>query len=252
MAYDLTGSGAIVGAVLGFRALPILLLAPFSGVAADRYSRRTLLVWSSLINAVMAGCMGALVAAKGLATWHLFVFIWIVGATHVFDRTTRQASIQDLVPQSAVMNAVALNTIAFSLMRVLSPVLAGYLLAWFTAAINFYIQGLLYVAAIVLVSLIHFPQPARQERDNSFWQSLTAGMRYAMSDRLTRTLFLFTAVPFFFLIPVWNTLLPIYAKHEFKVGPEGLGWLFAAVGIGGLLGGVVAAGLSRFDRLGAV
>jgi MFS family permease len=252
VAYELTGSGAIVGAVLGFRAIPILLLAPFSGVAADRYSHRTLLIWSSLINALTAACMGGLLATKDLTTWHLFVIIWIVGAAHVFDRTTRQASIQDLVPRFAVMNAVALNTIAFSLMRVLSPALAGYLLAWFNAAVNFYIQGLLYVAAIVLVSLIHFPKTEPQQREGSFWQSLTEGMRYAAGDRLTRTLFLFTAVPFFFLIPVWNTLLPIYAKHEFKVGPEGLGWLFAAVGIGGLLGGFVAAGLSRFDRLGAV
>jgi MFS family permease len=252
VAYDLTGSGAIVGAVLGFRAVPILLLAPFSGVAADRYSRRTLLIWSSLVNAITAGCLGALIAAKDLQTWHLFVFIWIVGAAHVFDRTTRQASIQDLVPRYAVMNAVALNTIAFSLMRVLSPALAGYLLAWFSAAINFYIQGLLYVAAIVTVSLIHFPKQAPKESEGSFWESLREGARYAIGDRLTRNLFLFTAVPFFFLIPIWNTLLPIYAKHEFKVGPEGLGWLFAAVGIGGLLGGVIAAGISRFDRLGTV
>ncbi|MFM9884946.1 MAG: MFS transporter [Burkholderiales bacterium] len=252
VAYELTGSGAVVGAVLGFRAIPILLLASLSGVAADRYSRRHLLMGASLVNVIGALLMGGLIATKGLQTWHLFVFITMVGSAHVFDRTTRYVSIQDLVPIGAVMNAVALNTIAFNLMRVLSPALAGYLLAWFSAEINFFIQAMLYAAAILTASLIRFPARARAERGGSIWQSLTEGMRYAVSDRTTRSVFLFSAVPFLFLIPIWNTLMPLYAKGEFNAGPEGLGWLFAAVGIGGLIGGFIAAALSRFDRLGSL
>ena len=63
VAYELTGSGAVVGAVLGFRAIPILLLASLSGVAADRYSRRHLLMGASLVNVIGALLMGALIVS---------------------------------------------------------------------------------------------------------------------------------------------------------------------------------------------
>jgi MFS family permease len=250
VAYDITGSGTVLGAILGVRAIPVLLLAPLSGIAADRYSCRAILALSNLLNVIVALALGALLALGLARVWHLFVFVIIIGAGHVFDRTTRHVAMQELVPRDAVMNAVALNSIAFSLMRVLSPAIAGYLIAWFSSAVNFFVQGLLYALAVALVFLIRFPQRHVEAHSGPFWDHLTAGMRFARKDRTTGAALLFTAVPFFFLVPTWGTLLPLYARDVFQAGPEGLGWLLTAVGIGGVAGGLSAAALSRFDRLG--
>jgi len=252
LAYDMTGSGTIVGAVLGFRAVPILVLAPVSGVFADRWSKGAILIAASAVNVVGALALAGLVASGWIATWHLFAFTFVIGAAHVFDRTARHSAVQDLVPTGAVMNAVALNSIAFSLMRVLSPAIAGYLLAWFGAALNFTIQAVLYALAIVVLACMRWPARHAGAAHGSMWESLREGITFAARDRTIRSVFALTAIPFFFMVPVWGTLLPVYAKDVFQAGPQGLGWLFTAVGVGGLAGGIAAAALSRFDRLGSL
>ena len=133
MVYEVTGSGALLGAVLGVRALPLVLLAPLSGVAADRFNRKRLLQTSQALAALVSFAVGAALALGLISTWMLFAFTVLMGASNVIDRPARFTTAFELVPREAAVKAVALNTIGFSLMRVLGPGLAGYLIAWFGA-----------------------------------------------------------------------------------------------------------------------
>lgn len=250
VAYDITGSASFVGLILGARAIPVLLLAPLSGVAADRFPPRRLLAAANALNVLLAAGLGALLALDLARPWHLIAVVFAGGIGHVFDRTTRQTAVQDLVPREAVMNAVSLNIIAFSLMRVLSPALAGYLIAWFSAAANFLVQAGLYAVAVLLLFGVSFPRRGASSAHDPVWTSLSEGMRFVRHDRVTRTAMLLNAVPFFFLLPIWGTLLPIYARDVFQAGPQGMGWLYTSVGVGGVAGGLASAALSRLDRLG--
>jgi MFS family permease len=74
------------------------------------------------------------------------------------------------------------------------------------------------------------------------------GLRYAASDRSMRMLIALGTLPYLLLVPIWGTLFPIYAKDVFAAGPEGLGVLLTAVGLGGTLGGVMANALARVER----
>lgn len=250
VAYDITGSATFLGLILGSRAIPVLLLAPIAGVAADRFSARRLLAASNTLNVLLAAALGALLALDLARPWHLIAMVIAGGVGHVFDRTARQTAVQDLVPREAVMNAVSLNIIAFSFMRVLSPALAGYLIAWLSAAANFLVQAGLYAVAVLLLYGVAFPRRAANVAHGSVWTSLREGFRFVRRDPITRTAMLLNAVPFFFLLPVWGTLLPIYARDVFQAGPQGMGWLYTSVGVGGVAGGLASAALSRFDRLG--
>ena len=243
----MSGSGALLGAVLGVRAIPLVLLAPISGVAADRFHRRRLLQLSQALAATVSFAVGVALALGVVSTWMLFAFTLLMGASNVIDRPARFSTAFELVPRDIAMKAVALNTIGFSLMRVIGPALAGYLIAWFGAAGSFFVQALLYAASGVLVLAVTFPPPrARSER--SAFADMLEGLRFATGDRAMRLLMVLGALPYLLLIPVWSTLFPIYAKDEFLAGPQGLGLLMTSAGLGGTLGGFIANALARVER----
>ena len=155
--YDLTQSSALLGAVLSMRAIPMLLLAPVSGVVAERYDRRCALALSQLVVVFISFAIALGLALHRLQVWHLFAFTLLAGVGMVFDRTMRNTLVFGTVPRADVANAVALNSIAFSLMRTAGPAAAGFLIAWVGAAWNFTLQGLLYLCVAALAGLGNAP-----------------------------------------------------------------------------------------------
>lgn len=248
MVYEITGSGALLGAVMGARAIPMFLLAPLSGVAAERYNRRRLLQGSQALAAAVSVSFGTALALRIVDTWMLFGFTVLMGAANVMDRPARLTTAFELVARADAVKAVAMNTMGFSMMRIFGPALAGYLIGWLGAAGSFFIQGVLYAASGCLVLMVVFPQRRPAPEGRSALAEMLEGFRYAASDPRTRMLVLLGVLPYFLLVPVWSTLLPIYAKDVFVAGPQGLGILLTGVGIGGTLGGLAANALARAER----
>jgi len=248
--YDITGSGALLGAVLGVRAIPMLLLTPISGVAADRYDRQRLLQISQGLAAAVSFAFGAALALEMVGTWMLFAFTILMGASNVIDRPARMTSGFELVPREIAVNAVALNTMGFSLMRVFGPVFAGYLIAGVGAAGTFFVQGVLYAASGLAVLMVTFPPRRVAAPGRTAASDMAEGLRYAAGDPTTRALLAIGLLPYFLLVPVWGTLFPIYTKDIFAAGPEVLGLLLTSVGVGGTVGGLIANALSRVERQG--
>jgi MFS family permease len=250
--YEITGSGALLGAVMGARAIPMLLLTPVSGMAADRYDRRRLMQASQALAAAVSLAFGAALALGMVSLWMLFAFTMLMGAANVMDRPARFSTAFDLVPREIVVKAVALNTIGFSAARVVGPALAGYLIAAVGGAGSFFLQGVLYAASGAMVLMVAFPARRTHKGERSAFGDMAEGLRFALTDPRIRVLLMVGALPFFLLIPVFGTLYPIYAKDEFAVGPTGLGLLLTAVGVGGTLGGFIANALARAERQGLI
>jgi len=213
--YEITGSGALLGAVLGARAIPMFLLTPMSGVAADRWDRRRLMQASQGLASAVSLAFGVALALGAVSTWMLFAFTMLMGASNVLDRPARMTTAFELVPREVAMNAVALNTIGFSMMRIFGPAMAGYLIAAFGAAGSFFVQGVLYGASALVVVAVVFPGKAIKPGDSTAMSEMLEGLRFAARDRRTRLLVVLGALPFFLLVPVWGTLFPIYAKDVF-------------------------------------
>jgi MFS family permease len=245
--YEVTGSGALLGAVMGARAIPMLLLAPLSGVAAERWDRRRLLQGSQVLAAAVSLAFGAALALGAVSVWMLFAFTVLMGAANVIDRPARLTSAFELVARADAVKAVALNTMGFASMRILGPAIAGFLIASLGAAGSFFIQGVLYAASGAMVLMVVFPA-RRAASGRSALAQIIEGMSFAAKDARTRMLVFLGVAPYFLLVPVWGTLLPIYAKDVFDGGPQGLGLLLAGVGIGGTLGGLAANMLARRER----
>jgi predicted MFS family arabinose efflux permease len=155
----------------------------------------------------------------------------------------RQAFAAELVPREDLMNAITLNSASFNLARVVGPAVAGITLAIFGPAFNFAINAVSYLA--VLVALVRMDPAAMQPierpaRQPSVRSSLSEGVRYALrTPNVLWPLVLLAGVGTFGMN--FQTLLPLFAKYTLHLKADGFGALFAAMGVGSLIGSLTLA-----------
>lgn len=238
--YELTGSSVLLGVLNGFRTVPFLISSPLAGVAADRMDRRKLLLSSEYVLVGTALAMGALVASGGLQVWHLFLFTLITGSAWSFSEPVRHTLVPNLVPKEELMNAIALHSAGFNLMKVVGPTLGGFLIALFGPAGNFFVQGAAYASVVLTLYLMAVPPTPPQALRASVAANLKEGLAYIWSTPAVFVLLVVDMVPRVFAVP-YQTLMPIFQKDVLGVGPEGLGMLMAAPGLGAVLATLLLA-----------
>ena len=250
LVYELTGSSVLLGALNGLRALPFLVTGPMAGVAADRMDRQRLMLRAQYVLIVTALLMGGLVASGLLQVWHIFLFTLITGIGWSFSEPVRQSLIPSVVPRVDLANAIALNSAGFNLMKIIGPALGGVMIALFGAAGNFFVQSAAYVGVLVMIYLMHVPPTPDEARRSSAIANLKEGFAYVWSTPAVLALMILAYVPRVFAVP-YQTLMPVFQKDVLGVGPEGLGMLMAAPGVGAVLAVLMLASVAnRFRRQG--
>jgi len=248
--YDLTGNSVLLGALNGLRALPFLITGPMAGVAADRMDRRKLLIGTQWVLIVTAIIFGALVASPYLHVSHLFVFTLITGVAWTITEPVRMSLIPSSVPKDELANAVALNSGGFNMMKVIGPALGGALIAWAGAAENFFVQGVAYSGVLLMIYKMHVPPQRSEAQKTSALANLKEGFAYVWSTPAVLALMTLAYVPRVFAVP-YQTLMPVFQKDVLKIGPEGLGLLMAAPGVGAVIAILTIASMgNRIKRQG--
>ncbi len=231
LVYEMTDSAIWLGAVYGARAVPTLITAPLGGIIADRMDRRLLMLTVEPVLMAITLLMGILVATGWIELWHIFAYTIVSGAASNFNHSARQALIPNLVPKADMLNAVALNSMAITSSRVFGPALAGYLIAWFGVAGNFFLQSAAFTGVLVMAFLMRAPLTPAHTRQSSMLSNLRAGLSYARNDKVVFALILLALIPAALQQPS-QSLMPIFAKDVLGVGPEGFGMLLATMGVG--------------------
>ena len=250
LVYELTGNSVLLGALNGLRALPFLVTGPMAGVAADRMDRQKLMLRTQYVLIVTAVVMGGLVASGLLQVWHIFVFTLITGVAWTFSEPVRQSLIPSVVPKQELANAIALNSGGFNLMKVIGPALGGLMIALFGTGGNFFVQSVAYVGVLIMIYLMHVPPTPAEARRSSALANLKEGFSYVWSTPAVLALMILAYVPRIFAVP-YQTLMPVFQKDVLRVGPEGLGMLMAAPGVGAVLSVLMLASFAnRFRRQG--
>lgn len=250
--YDLTGSSVLLGLLNGLRALPFLIASPIAGVIADRMDRRKILLAmeSALVLTTLA--MGLLVGSGYLHIWHVFAFTLMTSIAWSFVDPVRQSVVPTLVPKEDLMNAVALNSAAFNMTKIIGPSAGGLLIAAFGPSGNFFVQGAAYAGVLLFVYLMVVPPTSAEARRSSAWANLKEGLAYVWSNPAVFALMASALIPRIIAMP-YQTLMPVFQKDVLQVGPEGLGVLLAAPGLGATLAGFMLATLSsRVKRQGVL
>ena len=242
--YDLTGNSMLLGALNGLRALPFLVTGPMAGVAADRMDRRKLLLRTQWVLIVTAILFGALVASPFLHVWHIFLFTLITGVAWTITEPVRMSVIPSVVPKAELANAIALNSGGFNLMKVIGPALGGALIAWIGAAENFFLQAAAYIGVLGMIYRIHIPASRAETRHATAYANLKEGFAYVWHTPAVLALMTLAYVPRVFAVP-YQTLMPVFQKDVLQIGPDGLGLLMAAPGVGAVIAVMTLASLSK-------
>jgi MFS family permease len=247
----MTGSAVAVGVVVALQTAPVLLLAPYGGVVADRADKRKLLIGLQSAMAIQALTLGLLTVFGVIRLWEICVLALLLGLNSSFEVPTRQSFILEMVGRESVRNAVSLNSVIVNAARAIGPAIAGVLIAVVGEGVCFLINFGSFVA--VIVSLLWMDaasllpsEPAVRARGQ-----LRQGLAYV---RRTPDL----ALPLLMMAMIgtltyeFPVSLPVLAKRSFGLGSAGYGFMTAAMGIGAAAGGLVTAARGRTGLRAAV
>jgi MFS family permease len=248
LVYRLTGSAWLLG-VTGFASqIAILVLAPFGGLWADRFDRRSLLLWTQAAAMVPGFVLAALAYAEAIEIWHVVIMASLFGIIMAIDVPVRQSFTPEMVPaREDLPSAIAFNALMQNGGRMLGPTIAGLLIAASGEAVCFLINGVSKIAAVTTLMMMTVTPTAHPRAPLSIWISLKEGVAYTWNSVPLRWLFPVCAVVSFMASP-YQTLMPIFAAKVFAGGADTLGFLIGAAGLGGIAGMLLLA--SRRDVRG--
>jgi MFS family permease len=248
--YEVSGSSLQLGLTGLFQALPFICFALFSGVLADIFNRKKLIISTQLLNIIPALILGVLTATRATRVWHIYLLSLMTSSLQVLGGPARMALIPTLVPPSHLMNAVTLNTITHRASLLLGPVLAGFLIDLVGLDFTYFVDGALMLPAIVAVLSIKSPGKPAGERQKIDFRNVLKGFRFVLDHRIILSLLLldFGAT----LVGYYRPILPVFASDVFKVGASGLGALYSAPAVGALFGTGLLLAAGDFRRKGAV
>jgi len=245
---QLTDSAFWVGMIAFMVGIPSLFLCPFGGLYADRLDRRKLLLVGQVASALPILLLATLTSTGVIAIWHIAAISVFIGIVWALTDPAYLAIIPSLVTRSDLMNAVAMDTLAWQLSRFIGPAIAGVLMGLVAMGGTFYGAGIAFVVAFFLTSRVRSPAPVTTRRA-SIGKDIREGLSYIKSNKVALTLILMVAGVSLFALPCF-WLMPVFARDVLGVGAAGYAQLMMAVGAGGLAGGLAAAKLGDFKRKG--
>jgi MFS family permease len=250
LVYDLTSSGAMLGTLNLVGSIATVGLATIAGVAIDRLPRRGLLYATSIWLFSVSFGFGLVLLGNPNAVWPLFLFSFLSGIGQAVSMPLRQTVVFSVVPRHFAPGAVALVQTGWAVMRSIGPAIGGFLLLWFGPAGNFFVQAGAYALVTLTVVKLLLPHEQPAEKHAQARGSFVEGWKHVISQPTTLAFMLMGWVLPLLIVPNFSTLPPIYAKDVFEGGPDTLGTLLSAVGVGGIVGGFVAASLGKLERRG--
>jgi MFS family permease len=243
--YQLTNSALQLGLVQAMQALPFLLVSPVAGSAADRYSRKFLLVGAQMVSGSFFAAMALLIFTGRIQPWHVYVMAFGTAIVQTFQQPARAAMIADTVPMSHLTNAIGLNAIVFNMARTAGPALAGVLIALFGTGGSYTFQAaFLFLATVWTLQLRPEAEMDESQRTSaaqqSLAQSIVEGWKFSWTNETVRASLLIAMFASLFVIP-FVILLPVFARDLLDVGASGQGFLLTAMGVGAFASSVLIA-----------
>ena len=251
LVYRITGSSLLLG-VVGFAGqIPIFLLAPVGGLAADRWNRHKIVIATQVASMILAFILAALALLHVVKTWEIIALASLLGAVNAFDIPGRQSFLIEMVAREDLMNAIALNSSMFNGARVIGPAIAGILVARIGEGWCFFANGASYIAVIAGLLMMKLAPYRPVPAGTSPFEHIAEGFRYI--QRTAPILALITLIGIVSLVAVpYSVLMPIFADKILHRGAHGLGILMGAAGVGALIGALTLASRHGVEGLGRV
>ncbi len=240
----LTDSGTALGIVSALQYIPILLFGTVGGVAADRFSKRTVLYFTQSAAGLLALILGVLVATNTVTLWMVYLLAFLLGWVNVFDNPARQTFVIELVGEDKLRNAITLYSTLVNLARVIGPTIAAILIASIGIAPCFILNGLSYSAVVIMLALMRSSELQVTPPLPKTKGQLREGINYVRTTPILRDTLLMLAI-IGMLTFEFQVSLPLLAEYTFNSGASGLAYLSASLGLGAVIGGLAVASQRR-------
>jgi MFS family permease len=243
---SLTGSGRAVGLVLVARFVPSFIMGPLSGVIADRFSRRSIMIAADILRAAVV--LGFLLVRRPDQMWLVYTLTVLQLVFSTFFEPAKTAAIPSLAAPRELVAANTVSSVTWSVMLTLGAAIGGVVTGWFGTNAAFVLDSLTYLASAALISSVRFP--AREPRAQR--KGLTAGHALGITDTVEGMRYVWKrprVLALMLVKPAWGlgggilALLAVFGEKIFPVGGStamGIGVLYAARGIGTAIGPVAA------------
>ncbi|MGX8012513.1 MFS transporter [Mesorhizobium sp. ORM8.1] len=233
-----------MGVVMALQFAPQILLLPWTGFAADHLDRRKLLLATQGAMGLLALGLGLLAITGLVQLWHVYVFAFLLGCTTAFDPPARQTFVSDLVGETDLSNAVALNSTSFNAARMIGPAVAGSLIASVGSGWVFLINAASFAAVLASLGLLRVGELHLKDKEQRSRGSLVDGFAYVWKrpDLKTILLMLFLIGTFGLNFPIFISTMSVSVFHA---GASQYGLLTSIMAIGSVIGALLAARRER-------
>jgi MFS family permease len=246
---NLTGSGRAIGLLMVARFVPSFVFGSLSGVVADRFSRRSIMIVSDLLRAVVV--LGFLFVRRADQLWIIYFLTVLQLGLSTFFEPAKTAVIPSIVSDRELVAANAISSVTWSAMLTIGAAIGGLVTGWFGTDVAFILDALTYLLSAALIASVRLPKrPPHEKTKLTISRALgitetIEGVRYV--KRRPGVLALLLVKPAWGLGGGILTLLAVFGEKIFPVGKSaatGIGVLFAARGIGTAVGPIVARRIS--------
>jgi len=252
LVYRLTGSAVLLG-IVGFTSrVPTFLVSPFAGVLLDRVNRHRILVMTQTLSMAQAMILAGLVLTGSVAVWHVIALSLVLGLINSVDVPARQSFVVEMIERREDLgNAIALNSTIVNGARLVGPSIAGILIAALGEGLCFLLNGLSFIAVILALLAMKLTPREKGNRPSRVLRELKEGFSYAFGSPPIRSVLFLLALVSLMGVP-YTVLMPIFAEKILQRGPEALGFLLGANGVGALAGSIYLASRKSVLGLGRI
>jgi MFS family permease len=212
-------------------ALPVILLALPSGAAADRYSRRSIIMIAQL-GLAASGLGLAWASAWGVSLPWTFLFLLATASFRALGWPASTAIVKGLVPDHVFPNAAMWRSTVFQIAATVGPLLGGVLLAHYSPAVIYLIDAMSSLALVGALLAVH-PAPQTRAVEPNSWRSVVDGIRFLNKHPVVWSTMILDMVAVLF--GGVTALLPVFADKILNVGETGFGWLRAMPSLGAIV-----------------
>ena len=229
-----------VGFVMALQFGPSLILLPFTGFVADHFDRRRLLMVTQSLLALLAFTLGVLTLSGVIALWHVYLLAFLHGCVTAFEAPVRQTFVAELVSDTNLSNAVALNSSSYQVARMVGPALSGLLIAGVGTGWVFLINTATFGAVLASLWVLRVEELHRHERAARKPGGLVAGFSYVRGrpDLMVVLTMLFLVATFCMNFAVFVSSM---AVTVFGTGSGGFGLLSSMLAVGSVTGALLSA-----------
>lgn len=240
LVYEISDSELALGLVGFASAIPALLISPWAGVIVDRVAKRKVLVFTQSVAMLLAFVLSALVFADLAQVWQVVVLAACLGAVNALDGPARQAFVVEMVGRDDLPNAIALNSMAFNLARVVGPAFGGAILVAVGAGWCFFLNGLSFIAVIFGLLLMRIPPHVNTSKRESPMHQLRTGLDYSWRTPSLRALLLL-AFAFSMFGIAYSTVMPAFVDEQLNQGAGAFAVINMVTGVGAFIGAFTIA-----------